>query len=258
MSTILFEVKDGIAFITFNRPAKLNSIGREMADKFHDLLMQCRERKDVRCLYVTGAGNAFCAGQDLSEVMNKDTNEMNLILREQYNPIVYAIRTIEKPVIAAVNGVAAGAGANIAFCCDVVLAASSAYFTQAFANIALVPDTGGTYILPRFIGWQRASALMMLADKIPAQDAEEMGMIYRVFPDFSFKSETMKIAKRLAKMPTKTLGMIKHALNKSVTNTFEQQLEVEDSFQRKALHSKDYKEGVTAFLEKREADFKGE
>jgi 2-(1,2-epoxy-1,2-dihydrophenyl)acetyl-CoA isomerase len=258
MPSILFEIKDSIATIIFNRPDKLNAFNREMALSFQEKLDQCQSDKSIRCVYITGAGTAFCSGQDLSEVLDTDGLAVNKILREHYNPIVWKIRTLEKPVVGAVNGVAAGAGANIAFACDVVLATESAYFTQTFSKIGLIPDSGGTYILPRFIGWQRASALMMLADKISAADAEIMGMLYKVFPDNIFKEETMKIAEKLSKMPTRSLAMIKHALNFSVSNTFEQQLKIEDIYQRRAVETNDYKEGVKAFLEKREPQFKGD
>jgi len=258
MPSILFEIKDSIATITLNRPEKLNAFNREMALLFQEKLDQCQNDKSIRCVYVTGSGKAFCSGQDLSEVLDTDGLGVDKILREHYNPIVWKIRTLEKPVVGAVNGVAAGAGANIAFACDVVFATESAYFTQTFSKIGLIPDSGGTYILPRFIGWQRASALMMLGDRISASDAERMGMLYKVFSDNTFEEETMKIADKLSKMPTKSLAMIKHALNFSVSNTFEQQLKIEDIYQRRAVETNDYKEGVKAFLEKREPHFKGE
>ncbi len=257
MPSILFEIKDGVGIITLNRPEKHNAINREMAFLLKATLDECGLLPEVRCVYITGAGKAFCSGQDLSEV-DTDGANANLILREQYNPLVWKIRSIHKPVVAAINAVAAGAGANLAFCCDVVVAAESAYFVQAFSKIGLVPDTGGTYILPRFVGWQRASALMMLADKIPAPEAERMGMLYKYFPDEIFAEESMKLAKQLAEMPTKSLTFIKHALNYSSVNTFEEQLKIEDEFQKQALQTHDYKEGVKAFLEKRKPDFIGE
>lgn len=258
MSSIIFEVDGSIAYITFNRPEKYNAFNREMALLFQQRLDECQYDKSIRCVYITGSGNAFCAGQDLSEVVDTDGRIINKMLREQYNPIVWKIRTLEKPVVGAVNGVAAGAGANIALACDVVVAAESAYFTQAFSKIGLIPDSGGTYILPRFIGWQRASALMMLADRIPAAEAEKMGMLYKTFPDAIFVQESVKIAEKLAKMPTQSLSLIKHALNFSVSNTFEQQLKIEDIYQQKAVETQDYKEGVRAFLEKRTPEYKGE
>jgi len=235
MSSILFEVKDQIAFITLNRPEKLNAFNREMALLFQQRLDECQHDKNIRCVYITGAGKSFCAGQDLSEVVETDGQEINKMLRELYNPIVWKIRTMEKPVVGAINGVAAGAGANMALACDVVVATESSYFTQAFSKIGLVPDSGGTFILPRFIGWQRASALMMLADKIPAQEAEKMGMLYKMFPDEIFVEESIKIAEKLSNMPTKSLALIKHALNFSVRNTFEKQLKIEEIFQKKPV-----------------------
>lgn len=257
MPSILFEIKDGVGIIKFNRPEKMNAMNRDMALLLKATLDECGNLPEVRCVYITGSGNSFCSGQDLSEIDTGGTNS-NQILREQYTPLVWKIRSIHKPVVAAINAVAAGAGANLAFCCDVVLAAESAYFTQAFSKIGLVPDTGGTYILPRFVGWQRASALMMLADKISAAEGERMGMIYKYFPDEIFEEESMKIARKLAEMPTRSLTFIKHALNYSSVNSFEEQLAIEDEFQQEALQTRDYKEGVKAFLEKRKPHFTGE
>ncbi|MEP6700678.1 MAG: enoyl-CoA hydratase-related protein, partial [Bacteroidota bacterium] len=182
MSSILFEIKDSIGFITLNRPEKLNSFNREMALLMQEALDKCQD-KEVRCVYITGAGKGFSAGQDLAEVVDPNGPGMGRILSEHYNPIVTRIRKLEKPVIAAVNGVAAGAGANIALCCDIVLASQSSSFIQAFSKIGLIPDSGGTFTLPRLIGWQKASALMMLGEKVTAADAERMGMIYKVFAD---------------------------------------------------------------------------
>jgi 2-(1,2-epoxy-1,2-dihydrophenyl)acetyl-CoA isomerase len=258
MCPIIFEIVESVAIIRFNRPEMLNAVNREMALLFQEKLDYCKEKKSIRCVYITGEGKGFCAGQDLAEVIDESGEISGTLLREQYNPIVWKMRTMEKPIVGAVNGVAAGAGANIAFCCDVAVAAESAYFTQAFSKIGLIPDTGGTYILPRFVGWQKASALMMLADKISALDAEKMGMLYKVFPDKTFKEESMKIAHTLSEMPTQSLAFIKQALNFSVSNTFGQQLKIEDMYQQKALQSHDYKEGVKAFLEKRKPDFIGE
>src|SRR5215212_6658619 len=173
MSSILFDIKDSIAIITFNRPEKLNCINREMALLFQQRLDECQRDNSIRCVYITGAGKSFCSGQDLAEVTDADGNTVTKILREQYNPIVCKMRTLEKPVVGVVNGVAAGAGCNIAFVCDIVVATQSAYFMQTFSKIGLIPDSGGTYFLPRFVGWQKASALMMLGDKISATDAEK-------------------------------------------------------------------------------------
>ena len=257
MSSILFELKESVGFITLNRPDKLNSFNREMALELQNALDECK-KKEVRCVYITGAGKGFSAGQDLSEVVDPNGPGMARILSEHYNPIVTRIRKLEKPVVAAVNGVAAGAGANIALCCDIVVAAQSASFIQAFSKIGLIPDSGGTYTLPRLIGWQKASALMMLGDKVAASDAEKMGMIYKVLPDETFKDESWAMAVGLAKMPTKGLAFTKQILRMSFNTSFEEQLQDEDIFQQQAANTSDYKEGVQAFLEKRAPIFKGE
>lgn len=257
MPSILFEIKDAIGFITLNRPDKLNAFNREMTLLMQEKLDACKS-KEVRCVYITGAGKAFSAGQDLAEVIDPKGPGMSRILSEHYHPIVLCIRELEKPVIAAVNGVAAGAGANIALCCDVVVAAQSASFIQAFSKIGLIPDSGGTFILPRLIGWQKASALMMLGDKIPATEAERIGMLYKVFPDETFAEEAKKIAANLSQMPTKGLAFTKNLLSHSFKSTFDKQLQDEDIYQQRAAQTKDYKEGVNAFLEKRKPEFKGE
>ena len=257
MSSIHFEIKDSIGFITLNRPDKLNSFNREMALLMQDALDLCKDKK-VRCVYITGAGKGFSAGQDLVEVVDPDGPGMKKILKEHYNPIILKIRNLEKPVVAAVNGVAAGAGANIALCCDVVVAAESASFIQAFSKIGLIPDSSGTFFLPRLIGWQKASALAMLGDKVPATDAEKMGMIYKVFPADSFDAESKKIAATLAQMPTRGLAYTKHALSISLGNSLVEQLQLEDDYQQKAAATHDYKEGVNAFLEKKSPVFRGE
>ena len=258
MLSILFEIKENIAFITLNRPDKLNSFNREMALLLQEKLDEAATNKIVRCIYITGAGKGFCAGQDLAEVIDPNGPGMNIILSEHYNPIINRIRNISKPIVCAVNGVAAGAGANIALACDVVVARQQANFIQAFSKIGLIPDSGGTFILPRLIGFQKASALMMLGDKITATEALQMGMLYKVFTEENFITESIKIATTLSNMPTKALGYIKHALNYSATNNINQQLLIEDEYQQKAASTKDYKEGVTAFLEKRTPKFTGE
>lgn len=257
MPSVLFEQKDSVAYITLNRPDKYNAFNREMALLLQDKLDDCKH-KDVRCVYLTGSGRAFCSGQDLDEVVDPSGPKIEHIVGEHYNPLITRIRKLEKPVVAAVNGVAAGAGANIALACDVVVAAGSASFIQAFSKIGLIPDSGGTFFLPRLIGWQKASALMMLGDKISAEEAERLGMIYKFFPDERFAEEAGKIASTLAALPTKGLALTKQLLNMSFVNGYEDQLEEEENFQQRAGSTRDYKEGVQAFLEKRKPNFKGE
>ena len=258
MSSILFEIKNNVGYIILNRPEKFNAFNREMALRMQAHLDECASVPDVRCVYITGAGKAFSAGQDISELVGENKLEIAQILSEHYNPIVKKIRNLPKPVIGAVNGVAAGAGANIALCCDVVVATAAASFIQAFSKIGLIPDSGGTFTLPRLIGWQKASALMMTGDKVNATDAEKMGMIYKVFADENFEAESKKIAATLSQMPAKGLAFTKHALNNSFTNSWEEQLLLEDEYQQKAAGTYDYNEGINSFLEKRIPIFKGE
>ena len=258
MSSVLFEIKNGVAYITLNRPEKFNSFNREMALQMQAHLDECASVQDIRCVYITGSGKAFCAGQDISELVGENKIEISQILSEHYNPIVKRIRNLPKPVVAAINGVAAGAGANIALCCDVVVATASASFIQAFSKLGLIPDSGGTYTLPRLIGWQKASAIMMTGDKVSAAEAERMGMIYKVFENESFEEESKKIAINLSQMPTKGLAYTKHALNHSFHNNWEEQLLLEDEYQQKAAKTFDYDEGINSFLEKRSPVFKGE
>jgi 2-(1,2-epoxy-1,2-dihydrophenyl)acetyl-CoA isomerase len=258
MPSITFEIREQIAFITLNRPDKLNSFTREMALLLQNRLDECASLREVRAVHITGAGKAFSAGQDLAEVVDPDGPGLTNILREQFNPIVTRIRNLPKPVVAAVGGVAAGAGANIALCCDIVVAARSATFIQAFSKIGLIPDSGGTYFLPRLVGWQKATAIALLGDKISAIEAERIGMVYKVYDNEEFDGASRALTSVLAQLPTKALAFTKHAFNYSAANSLEAQLLLEDELQQKAAQTYDYREGVRAFLEKRPATFKGE
>jgi 2-(1,2-epoxy-1,2-dihydrophenyl)acetyl-CoA isomerase len=246
-----------ILVIRLNRPEKYNSFVREMALAFQDALDQAATDASIRAVYITGNGKAFCAGQDLAEATDPEGPELTKIVKEHYNPIISKIRNLEKPVVCGVNGVAAGAGANIALACDVVLAAQSATFIQAFSKIGLIPDSGGTFFLPRLIGFQKASALMMMGDKVDAHTAERLGMVYQVLPDEGFDDAAIAIAAKLSEMPTRGLALTKKALNKSLTNSLEDQLCLEDELQTAAGNSYDYREGTAAFLEKRKPVFEG-
>ena len=258
MASIIKEIKDKTAYLTLNRPEVFNSFNREMALLLQSELDACENNPDIRAIVITGMGKAFCAGQDLKEVTSPELNPgFKKILEEHYNPIISRIRSIEKPVIGAINGVAAGAGANIALACDVVIASENASFIQAFSKIGLIPDSAGTFFLPRLIGFQKASALMMLGDKVSAQDAEKMGMIYKVISSENFSEEVNTIANTLANMPTKALGLTKRLLNQSMTNSLEEQLDLESKLQIEAAQSGDYAEGVDAFVNKRKPEFKG-
>jgi len=257
MSFILSELKEKVMVITLNRADKFNSFNREMALQLQDALDKAEANENVRAIVLTGIGKAFCAGQDLSEAIDPNGPGIAKIVSEHYNPIILKIRKIEKPIIAAVNGVAAGAGANIALACDIVTATNSASFIQAFSKIGLIPDSGGTFFLPRLIGFQRATALMMTGDKVMALEALQMGMIYKVFADDTFMQDVLSFANNLSNMPTKGLGLTKRLLNESVYNTHEKQLALEGSLQIQAASTYDYSEGVNAFLEKRKPEFKG-
>lgn len=258
MESILFSKNDGIATITLNRPKAFNSFNREMALAFQEALDDCRDDQSVRVVVVTGEGKAFCAGQDLKEVTDEKLNPgFKKILDEHYGPIIKKIRALEKPVVAAVNGVAAGAGANIALACDLVIAHEKALFIQAFSAIGLIPDSGGTYFLPRLVGFQKATALAMLGEKVPAKEAEEMGLIFKAVGEEEYEEYLGRMSSRLSQMPTKALALTKQAFNASMDNNLEQQLALESKLQIKASETKDYHEGVTAFVEKRKPNFKG-
>ena len=253
----LICTRDGdVTTIRLNRTDRYNSFNREMAIGLQQLLDQCAEN-GTRCLVLTGEGKAFCAGQDLNEVTDPNGPALQRIVAEHYNPIITRLRDLELPIIAAVNGAAAGAGANIALACDIVIAKESSYFLQAFSHIGLIPDSGGTYHLPRLIGFQRASALMMLGEKVPAKDAEAMGMIYKAVPDADWDEYVVKLSQRLAAMPTRGLALTKRALNATFENNLADQLDMEEKIQTTAGKTADYHEGVSAFLEKRRANFTG-
>ncbi len=258
MSFIITEVENAVLKIKLNRPDKFNSFNREMALLLQDALKKAADDKTIRAVYLTAEGKAFCAGQDLAEAVDPSGPGIKKIVEEHYNPIVKLIRSIEKPIVCGVNGVAAGAGANIALACDIVIANESASFIQAFSKIGLIPDSGGTFFLPRLVGFQRASALMMLGDKVTAQEAYTFGMLYKVVGSSELDLTGMQLATTLADMPTKAIGLTKRLLNESMDNSYDQQLKREGELQVEAANSYDHKEGVNSFLEKRKPVFKGE
>lgn len=247
----------GVLTLILNRPKVYNSFNREMSLELQAALDEAEADDTVRCIIITGEGKGFCAGQDLGEAIDENGPELKEIVDQHYNPMITRIRNIEKPIIAAVNGIAAGAGANIALACDIVVADEQAAFIQAFSKIGLIPDSAGTFFLPRLIGMQKAAALMMTGEKVMAQEAENMGMIYKCFPTEVFEVSTKKMAAKLAKMPTKALGLTKLALNKSYTNDLEAQVALESDLQVICGKTEDFKEGIDAFLEKRKPVFKG-
>lgn len=258
MNSILTEEKNNVLVVTLNRPEKLNCFNREMALQLITVLDKAENNNNIRAIIITGMGKAFCAGQDLSEAIDPNGPGIKKIVGEHYNPIILKIRSIEKPIIAVINGVAAGAGANIALACDIIYASKSASFIQAFSKIGLIPDSGGTYTLPRLVGFNLASALMISGDKLSADDAKNFGIVYKVFDEENLMELSIASAIKIAAMPTKAIGLTKRLLNKTYSNSLEQQLLLEKNLQIEAANTSDYKEGVNAFLEKRSPYFKGE
>ncbi len=259
-STILFAITDGVATLTLNRPDRMNSFNADMHQEVRAALQAVRADGSVRCLLLTGAGRGFCAGQDLSDrnvAVTDEAPDLGASIEKNYNPLVRTLRDLPMPVVCAVNGVAAGAGANLALACDIVLAARSASFIQSFCKIGLVPDSGGTWTLPRLVGPARAAGLALLGDKLPAETAEAWGLIWKTVDDDRLAAEAAALARHFAGQPTAGLALIKRALNASATNTLDQQLDLERDFQRQAGRSADYREGVAAFMEKRPAKFEG-
>jgi 2-(1,2-epoxy-1,2-dihydrophenyl)acetyl-CoA isomerase len=258
--SILTATADGILTITLNRPDVLNSFNGEMARALQGELTVAAGDNSVRTVVLTGAGRGFCAGQDLAEAMPKDGGvlpDLGDFVRTTWNPIILGIRTLEKPVICAVNGTAAGAGANLAFACDIVFAASTATFIQSFAKIGVIPDCGGTFILPRLVGLQRAAAMTMLCEKVSAEQALAWGLIYQIVDPAELMIAATNTAKYLASQPTRAFGLTKRGFNRSLGVDLTEQLNYEEQLQREAGKSADYAEGVTAFLEKRKPNFTG-
>ncbi|KYQ79745.1 enoyl-CoA hydratase [Acinetobacter lactucae] len=257
---IIAEEKNGVGYLTFNRPKALNSFNVDMHREVAEVLNLWTKNPDVRCVVISGEGRGFCAGQDLGDRVvdpNAEAPDLGYSIETYYNPLIKTIVNMPKPVICAVNGVAAGAGANIALACDLVIAAKSANFVQAFCRLGLVPDSAGTWFLPRAVGHARAMGLTLLGDKLPAETAKEWGMIWDVVEDAELKTKVTELAERLAKQPTFGLSLIKKAIHQSSNNTFDEQVLLERDFQRIAGRSEDYREGVQAFMNKREPNFKG-
>lgn len=258
--TVLLSRDGGVAVLTLNRPDKLNSFTVAMHEELARHLDAIAADAELRAVLLTGAGRAFCAGQDLSDRVMGDGDappDLGETLERWYLPLVRRLRNLEKPVVCAVNGVAAGAGANVALACDIVIAARSASFIQAFCKIGLIPDAGGTYTLPRLVGEARAKGLALLGDKLPAEEAAAWGLIWRVVDDANLMDEATALVRRLAAGPTRGLGLTKRALNASFANDLDAQLDLERDLQREAGRTEDYREGVQAFLEKRPPRFQG-
>ncbi len=254
--TILYEKENGVATITLNRPQALNAFVPQMNKEMLDVLKEGERDKEVRCFVITGAGRAFCAGQDLKGRTPEQKGSLGASLREKYNPMIRLIRQMEKIVIAAVNGVAAGAGCNLALACDLRVASEEAKFIQAFVRVGLAPDSGGSFILPRLVGLSKAMELLLLGEPIDAQEAQRIGLVAKVFPAAKFAESTKEIAARVASAP-RGIGLIKRAVNHATLSSLESDLEYESYLQEIAGRSADYDEGVRAFLEKRTPVFTG-
>jgi len=255
--SIQIENKGAVRYITLNRPEAFNSFDRVMGRAFQEELDKAASDDSVRCIVITGEGRAFCAGQDLKEVTAPDAPNFKIIVEETYNASIRRICAMRKPIVAAVNGVAAGAGANIALACDLTIATDSASFIQAFSKIGLIPDSGGTWWLPRLVGMQRAKALAFFGEKLSASDAVDMGLIYKSVNDEEFHAEIEAISTKLASMPTFAIGLTKAAFHKGMNSDLDEQLDRELDYQFRAADSDDYSEGVASFLEKRTPKFTG-
>jgi len=258
-SPILVERRAGYRVITLNRPDRLNAFNEAMHQALRKAIGDAEADESCRALLLTGAGRGFCTGQDLSDRLAKpgETVELGGAQEAYYNPLVRKLRTLAFPVVAAVNGVAAGAGANIALACDIVLAARSASFIQSFARVGLIPDSGGTWFLPRLAGDARARALALLADPLSAEKAEQWGLIWKCVDDAALAGEAQKLCEHFAAAPTQGLALIKRAFNESAGNSLDAQLDLERDLQRTASLTPDYAEGVRAFMEKRKPSFTG-
>lgn len=258
---IQLEIDQGIAVIRLNRPEQLNSFNAQMHEDMRLALKKVEKEGSVRVLVITGSGRGFCAGQDLSDrnvAPTAETPDLGESLEKRYNPMIRKIRALPIPVICAVNGVAAGAGANIALACDIVIASKTASFIQAFCKLGLIPDSGGTWSLPKALGMARAKGLALLGDKLTAEQAESWGMIWRTVESDALMDDVMAMAQHFAKQPTQGLALIKRALHASEHNSFDEQLDLERDLQRVAGRTHDYREGVSAFMEKRPANFTGQ
>lgn len=256
MPAIIHHIENNTCLIFLNRPKVFNSFNGKMAKKLQKILDICEKNIEIKSLIITGNGKAFCAGQDINEIIDPNAPKLNKIVTNHYNPIIYKIRNLKKPVICAVNGVAAGAGANIAISCDITISSNTAFFIQSFSKIGLIPDSGGTFFLPRLIGLQKSAALMFMGNKISADDAEKLGIIYKTFKPEVLINEAKNIAQILNNLPSKSIELTKYALNKSFENNLLDQLKLESQLQKCASDTEDFKEGINAFIEKRTPKFK--